>query len=254
MQPLEKPIALITGATSGIGQATARRLAQAGFRLIITGRRAERLHALADELRAQGVDVLSIELDVRDAAAVTSQLGNLPDGWVDVEVLVNNAGLARGLAPADQSLLSDWDEMIDTNLKGLLYVTRTLLPGFRSRGRGTIINIGSTAAKEVYPGGNVYSATKHAVDAFTRGLRIDLLGSGVRVCALQPGLVQTEFSLVRFHGDADRAANVYKGYQPLNPEDVAEVLAFMVAAPPHVVLADVVMMCRDQASSLHVNR
>lgn len=246
--------ALITGATAGIGEATAIRLASAGWSLLVWGRRTERLKALAARLQDnQTIQVHCQTVDVRDAAAVQQAVAELPEGLVP-EVLVNNAGLARGLDTVDAGLLSDWDEMIDTNLKGLLYVTRAVLPLMRAKSKGHVVNIGSTAAKEVYPKGNVYCATKHAVDALTRAMRLDLNGTGIRVTAVHPGMVETEFSQVRFHGDTDRARQVYQGFRPLRAEDVAEVVAWVVAQPPHVTIADVVLMSTDQASSTVVHR
>jgi 3-hydroxy acid dehydrogenase / malonic semialdehyde reductase len=250
----DSPVALISGATSGIGLAIARRLAESGYRVILTGRRAERLEAIAAEFTEAHLIAHTAVLDVRDNAAVEAFVTSLPPEWAELDVLVNNAGLARGMAPLDSGVLSDWDEMIDTNLKGLLYLTRAVAPGMRARRRGHIVNVGSTAAKEMYPMGNVYSATKHAVDAITRGLRMDMVGSGVRVGAVHPGFVETEFSNVRFHGDDARAKKVYDGFQPLTGEDVAEVVRFMVMAPAHINVADVVVMPTAQASVMVVDR
>lgn len=246
--------ALVTGATAGIGKATLLALARAGWHVVGWGRRADRLAALAPTVNALGVQYHYQAVDVRSADAVTRAHQALPPEAQVPDLLVNNAGLARGLAPLDQGLLSDWDEMIDTNVKGLLYVTRTLAPGMRSRGRGHILNIGSIAGKEVYPNGNVYVATKHAVDALTRALRIDLVGSGVRVGAIHPGMVETEFSEVRFHGDTARAQKVYQGLRALTPEDIAEVIVWVASQPERITIADVVVLSTDQASSTVVHR
>ena len=246
--------ALVTGATAGIGKATLLALARAGWHVVGWGRRADRLAALAPTVEALGVQYHYQAVDVRSADAVARARQALPPEAQVPDLLVNNAGLARGLAPLDQGLLSDWDEMIDTNVKGLLYVTRAFAPGMRSRGRGQILNIGSIAGKEVYPNGNVYVATKHAVDALTRALRIDLVGSGVRVGAIHPGMVETEFSEVRFHGDMARAQKVYQGLRALTPEDIAEVIVWVASQPERITIADVVVLSTDQASSTVVHR
>jgi 3-hydroxy acid dehydrogenase/malonic semialdehyde reductase len=242
---------LITGATAGIGEACARRFAAHGDRLILTGRRAERLQALSQEL---DTEVLSLAFDVRDPEAVQQQLGQLPEGWQEVDILINNAGLAVGLQPVQEGLLDDWERMIDTNVKGLLYVTRVIAPGMATRKKGHIINIGSTAGKEVYPNGNVYCATKHAVNALSQGMRIDLLSDGIKVTQIAPGLVETEFSQVRFKGDQERAEKVYENMTPLYAKDVAEVVFFSASLPPHVCLNDVVMTATAQANSMLVQR
>jgi 3-hydroxy acid dehydrogenase / malonic semialdehyde reductase len=248
------PRVFVTGATSGIGRATALRLAQGGYDILICGRRTDRLEQLATEIRALGREVHALTLDVADSAAVIAALSNLPAPWQQLDLLVNNAGLARGLGPIDQGLLSDWEEMIDTNLKGVLYVSRIVAGWMRAAGRGHIILVGSTAGKETYPNGNVYAATKHAIDALARGMRMDLVAAGVKVSAIHPGFVETEFSEVRFHGDATRAKSVYQGFQPLSGADVAEVIHYMAAAPAHVNLADVVLMPTAQASAMVVHR
>ncbi|MDB4951260.1 MAG: NAD(P)-dependent oxidoreductase [Gemmatimonadetes bacterium] len=246
---------LITGASAGIGAACARAFAAAGARLILAARRTDRLDALAGELRAaHGTQTLLVELDVRDVGVVTHVLTDLPAGWTDVDVLVNNAGLGRGTERLHEGNSAEWDEMIDTNVKGLLYVTRAVVPGMVRRGRGHVINLGSLAGHEVYPGGAVYCATKHAVDALTRGLRMDLAGSGVRVSSVDPGMVQTDFSTVRFRGDQARAAQVYAGMTPLTAGDVADTVLYCATRPPHVVIADVVMMPVDQQSTTQVHR
>lgn len=241
----------ITGASSGIGRATASLLAQQGCRIIACGRREERLAALKEQW---GEQVYPLVFDVRDRDAVFRAVASLPPEFSEVDTLINNAGNAHGLDPIDQGSLDDWDAMIDINVKGLLYVTRALLPSLLKDGRGHIINIGSTAGKEVYPKGNVYCASKHAVDAINQALRIDLNAHGIRVGAVNPGLVETEFSQVRFKGDTDRADQVYKGYQPLRPEDIAEIISFVISRPWHVNIADLVVMPTDQASSTIVRK
>ena len=246
-------VALITGATSGIGRATAQLFARHGYDLILCGRRAERLDALAAAL-GQQVRVLTRRFDVADRAAVQQALQGLPAPFDQVDVLINNAGNAHGLAPVQRAEAADWDAMIDSNVRGLLYVTEPVVKAMVARRAGHVINVGSTAAKEVYPQGSVYCATKHAVDALTTGMRMDLYPYGIRVAAVHPGFVETEFSLVRFKGDAGRATGVYAGFAPLQADDVAEVILFMVTRPPHVNLTDVVMMPTAQASATLVAR
>jgi serine 3-dehydrogenase len=246
---------LVTGASAGIGAACARAFAGAGARLLLAARRAERLEALAAELRdAHGTESRLLELDVRDAEAVASTLGALAPEWAEVDVLVNNAGLGRGLAKAHEGSPADWDEMVDTNVKGLLYVTRAVVPGMVARGRGHVVNIGSVAGHEVYPGGAVYCATKHAVGAITKGLRMDLLGTGVRVSTVDPGMVETEFSLVRFQGDQERADRVYAGMTPLVADDIADAVLWCATRPPHVNIDEIIVKPTDQASATLVNR
>ena len=251
---------LITGATSGIGEATARRFAAAGWRTIISGRRRDRLDALQRELEglhgtgARGTLVHALRMDVRDRAEVERAIAGLPGAWADIDVLVNNAGLAAGLDPVQDGALDDWERMIDTNLKGLLYVSRAVIPGLVARGSGHIINIGSTAGKEVYPMGNVYCATKHAVDALTKGMRQDLVPHGIKVTQIAPGLVETEFSLVRFDGDADKARRPYAGLRPLTGEDIAAMVWFAADLPPHVCINDLVVTPTAQANSTVVHR
>ncbi|WP_203294894.1 SDR family NAD(P)-dependent oxidoreductase [Luteirhabdus pelagi] len=245
--------AFITGATSGIGKATATLFAEKGLRLILCGRRGERLQKLQEAL-SQLTDVYTLSFDVRDKEAVFSQIENLPEAFNTIDILINNAGNAHGLDSIQDGDTNDWDAMLDINVKGLLYVSKAVLPSMLKREKGHILHIGSTAGKEVYPKGNVYCASKHAVDALNEGMRLDLNGTGIKVSAVNPGLVQTEFSEVRFKGDSKRAEKVYEGYTPLKPEDVAEVIWFTVSRPPHVVLADVTMMCLDQASSTVVNK
>ncbi len=247
-----KKIALITGATSGIGEATARILAP-DYYLIITGRREDRLNKLKKELGVE-TDVHTLNFDVRDREAVSKAIGSLPDAWKEIDLLINNAGNAHGLSPIDQGDIDDWDAMIDINVKGLLYVSRAVVPGMVERKRGHIVNIGSIAGKEVYPNGNVYCASKFAVDALNSGMRLDLNNHGIKVSQVSPGLVETEFSMVRFKGDASRSEKVYEGFQPLTGADVAEVIHYMVTRPPHVLMSDVVLLPTAQASSTMVNR
>lgn len=250
-----KKIALITGATSGIGKATSERLAKEGFDLIITGRRLDKLEELSDKLTNDyKIEVLILSFDVRDYQQVVNNLGNLPERWQNVDVLVNNAGLAVGLAPIHEGLVDDWERMIDTNVKGLLYVTRTITPGMVKRKAGHIINISSIAGKEVYPNGNVYCATKHAVDALSKAMRIDLVTYGIRVTQVCPGAVETEFSMVRFKGDQNRADKVYEGFEPLIAEDIADVIYYAVSAPAHVDVQDLLVMPTAQASSTVFHR
>jgi serine 3-dehydrogenase len=252
---LENRCVVVTGASSGIGMACARAFAGAGARLVLAARRRERLEALAGELAERhGAAVLTAPLDVRDRAAVESWVAGLPDGWRDIDTLVNNAGLSRGIDPLQRGVVEDWEEMIDTNVKGLLYVTRAVLPGMVQRGSGHVINIGSIAGHEVYPGGNVYCATKHAVAALNRGLAIDTLGTGVRVSSVDPGMVETEFSVVRFHGDQDRADSVYTGLDPLTPEDVADAVLFCATRPPHANVREMILMPSAQAAAVHAHR
>ncbi len=250
---MNKPIAFITGATSGIGRATAQLLARNNFNLIICGRRKERLESLKDELTAL-TDVQTLVFDVRHYQQAEEAYNSLPPAWKQVDVLINNAGNAHGLDPVQNGSIADWDAMMDINVKGLLYVSRLIIPGMVERRHGHIINIGSIAGKEVYPNGNVYCASKFAVDALTRGMRLDLNPFNIKVTGIHPGLVETEFSLVRFKGDAERARQVYKGYEPLRAEDVADVILFVLTRPDHVVLADVVIFPRAQASATLVNK
>jgi NADP-dependent 3-hydroxy acid dehydrogenase YdfG len=252
---LGNSIVFITGASSGIGRACARSFAREGARLLLAARRIERLQDLAEELKhEQRSDVYAFQLDVRDRSAVERSLRSLPKEWEDIDVLVNNAGLSRGLDRLHEGSVEDWEEMIDTNVKGLLYVSRSVIPGMVARMTGTIINIGSIAGHEVYPRGNVYCATKHAVDALTKGLRMDLVDTPIRVCTVDPGLVETEFSVVRFRGDEARAKTVYQNFQPLTPEDVAETVVFCATRPPHVQIAEVIILPTAQASTTLVHR
>ena len=252
---LKGKVVLITGASSGIGRSCARAFAGEGARLILAARRRSRLEEMAAELRfAQGTKTCLLEIDLREQPAVEKALEQLPAAWHDIEVLVNNAGLSRGLDKFHEAAISDWEEMIDTNIKGLLYVSRAVIPGMVKRGRGQIINIGSIAGLEVYPGGNVYCATKSAVQALSKGLRLDLLGTGLRVSNIDPGLVETEFSLVRFRGDSERARKVYQGYTPLSPDDIADAVIYCATRPPHVDVSEIVVMPTDQASTSLVHR
>lgn len=241
---------LITGASSGIGEAMARHFAREGARLLLCARRLGKLQALAEELRvAHDADIHAFALDVRDRQAVETLPEALPANFRDIDVLVNNAGLSRGLEPLHRGDPDDWEEMIRTNISGLLHMTRRILPGMLVRGRGDIVNIGSISSHEVYPDGAVYCATKHAVDAITRGLRMDLVATPVRVSQISPGMVDTEFSLVRFHGDRDRADSVYAGLQPLRAQDVAEAAFFILTRPAHVQVGEMVLWPTAQASA-----
>ena len=240
-----KKTAIVTGATSGIGEACARRLHAAGYRVIITGRNVTRLNALKEEL---GNDAYPLVFDVRDREIAEASVASMPADWQDIDVLVNNAGLALGLDREYEGDYRDWDTMIDTNIKGLLYMTRAVVPGMVVRGKGHVVNIGSVAGDAAYANGNVYCGTKAAVKAITDGLRIDLAETPVRVTLLKPGLVETRFSEVRFHGDKERAANVYKGIAPLTGEDIADAMIYAVQAPAHVQIAEMLILATHQAS------
>ncbi|MCC6396252.1 MAG: SDR family oxidoreductase [Bacteroidetes bacterium] len=255
MISLKNSIVCITGASSGIGEACARAFAREGAALLLSARRKERVDRLAKALQEEfHVRTHTMFLDVRDRTAVDAAINGLPQEWRSIQVLVNNAGLARGLSKVHEGLVQDWEEMIDTNVKGLLYVSRAIIPGMVQRKSGHVINISSIAAHQVYPNGNVYCASKFAVRALTEGLKMDLLGTGVRVCAVSPGLVETEFSLVRFHGDGQRAAKVYESMKPLLGEDIADIVVFCAMRPPHVDISEVIVMPTDQASVHHVHR
>jgi 3-hydroxy acid dehydrogenase/malonic semialdehyde reductase len=245
--------ALITGATSGIGEATARLMATQGYRLILCGRRKERLETLTNELKGT-TTVHTLCFDVRDQKEVKSSIDQLPEGWKSIDILINNAGNAHGLAPLQSGDISDWDAMIDINVKGLLYVSHAVIPSMISMGSGHIINIGSIAGKEVYPQGNVYCASKSAVDAITRGMRLDLLPHRIKVTAIHPGLVETEFSLVRFKGDEERAKKTYEGMKPLTGGDIADLVLFILSRPAHVQIADLVVFPEAQAAATSVRR
>jgi NADP-dependent 3-hydroxy acid dehydrogenase YdfG len=250
---MDKRIVLITGATSGIGEATARLLSKNNFDLILCGRRKDRLQKLKDEL-SNATDVITLSFDVRDYDEVKKSVSSLSGKWKNIDVLLNNAGNAHGLDPIQTGSVADWDAMIDINVKGLLYVSREVIPGMTQRKSGHIINIGSVAGKEVYPNGNVYCASKFAVDALTRGIRMDLNPFDIKVTAIHPGLVETEFSLVRFKGDANKASTVYKGIEPLKGEDIADIILYVLSVPPHVVLADITVFPTAQASATVVKR
>lgn len=244
---------MITGATSGIGLATARIFAQNNYHLILCGRREDRLVSLQKEL-SKITEVHTLIFDVRDKASVFAAIASLPEAFSDIDILINNAGNAHGLDAIQNGDTDDWDMMIDINVKGLLYVSKAVIPQMVNKRKGHIINIGSTAAKEVYPNGNVYCATKHAVDALNQGMRMDLNPFGIRVGAIHPGMVETEFSEVRFKGDTARAENVYKGFEVLQPEDIADIILFVVSRPYHVNIADLMVLSTAQASSTIVNR
>lgn len=255
MQSLKDRIVFVTGASSGIGESTARAFAALGARVLICARRDDRLEALARAIAYEHkVPVHHFRLDVRDRAAVDMAIAGLPEQWRAIDVLVNNAGLSRGLDKLPGGLVSDWEEMIDTNVKGLLYVSRAVAPGMIERGRGHIINIGSIAGHEVYPAGAVYCATKFAVRTLSKGLRLDLNGTPIRVSEVAPGMVETEFSLVRFHGDAERAGKVYQGLTPLGPDDIADAVVWCATRPLHVNVSDVVIWPTAQASPSLVHR
>lgn len=253
-------IILITGATAGFGEATARRFASEGWRVIITGRRRERLEVLKRELEGLhgtiegGTVVHALRMDVRDNDAVQRTIESLPGDWKAIDVLVNNAGLAAGMAPIQEGDLEDWNAMLDTNVKGLLHVSRAVIPGMIERGKGHIVNIGSVAGKEVYPRGNVYCASKHAVDALSKAMRQDLLPHGIKVTQIAPGLAETEFSMVRFKGDEHKAKQVYMGMEPLRGDDIANLVWFAATLPPHVCINDLVVTPTAQASSTQVHR
>jgi 3-hydroxy acid dehydrogenase / malonic semialdehyde reductase len=252
---LNGSVVFITGASAGIGEACAFAFAAEGAKLLLAARRVERLEAMRTKLMEAGAkDVHAFELDVRDNGAVVAAIANLHAEWQAIDVLVNNAGLSRGLDKLYQGKVEDWDEMVDTNIKGLLYVSRAVVPGMVERGRGHVINLGSTAAEITYPNGAVYCATKAAVRAINDGLREDVLGTPVRVTSVDPGMVETDFSLVRFRGDEKRATKVYQGLIPLKPEDVADTIVWAATRPAHVNIARVVMTTIDQANSLLFNR
>jgi NADP-dependent 3-hydroxy acid dehydrogenase YdfG len=252
---VKQQIVFITGASSGIGRATAAAFAAEGSHLILAARRGDRIEELSEGLCQQhGIETLAFTLDVRDADAVAAVVSGLPERWQPIDILVNNAGLSRGLDKIHEADLQDWEEMIDTNVKGLLYVTRAVVPGMVARGRGHVVNLGSVAARDAYPGGNVYCATKSAVAMITRGMRMDLLGAGVRVTNIEPGMVETEFSKVRFHGDEERAKKVYQGIDPLTPEDIADAIVWAVTRPGHVNIQDMLILATAQANATMAHR
>lgn len=252
---MSKKIVLVTGATSGIGEGCARRFAQGGYNVIVTGRNLEKLESLKTQLEKEGVDVLPLAFDVRDREAAKEAIEHLPEQWKSIDVLINNAGLARGLEPEYEGSFDDCqDQMIDTNIKGLLTMTRLIVPDMVKRNHGHVINIGSVAGDAAYAGGNVYCATKAAVKAITDGLRIDIADTALRVTNIKPGLVETNFSNIRFHGDTQRADNVYKGITPLNGNDIAEVAYFAASAPEHVQIAEVLVLATHQANGTVICR
>ena len=250
----EKKIVLITGATSGIGEACARKFAAGGYNLILTGRSEGKLKPVVEACKALGAEVCPMVFDVREREEVERQLEKLPKAWQEIDVLINNAGLALGLDKEYEGSVDDWDTMIDTNIKGLLNMTRLIVPGMVERNSGHVINIGSVAGDAAYANGNVYCATKAAVKALTDGLRIDVSHSAVRVTNLKPGLVETNFSVTRFHGDEEKAANVYKGIKPLTGDDIADVAFYAASAPAHVQIAEVLILATHQASCSHIVR
>ena len=254
-EQLKNKNVFITGASSGIGEACAEAFAREGANLLLAARRKERIETLSRMLEEKYLVMThGFALDVRDHDAVERTIGALPPAWDHIDILVNNAGLSRGLTKLHAGEIHDWEEMIDTNVKGLLYVTRAVLPGMVKRNSGHVINMGSIAGHELYPNGNVYCASKFAVAALSQGLRMDLLGTNVRVSSVDPGLVETEFSEVRFHGDRTRAAQTYANMHPLRAPDIAEVVIFCATRPPHVDIAQVIVMPTDQASVNHVHR
>lgn len=250
-----KKIILITGATSGFGKAITYTFAAAGWNCIITGRRKDRLETIATDLQTKyAIQVLSLVFDVQDRKTVTDTLNHLPEEWQAIDVLVNNAGLALGRDSFENANLDDWDTMMDTNVKGLMYVTKAIIPFMISRKKGHIINIGSTAGKEVYKDGNAYCASKHAVDAISKAMRIDLLPHRIKVTAIHPGAAETEFSIVRFKGDASKADAVYDGYQALQPEDIANITYYTATLPEHICINDLVVTCTSQANSFYLHK
>lgn len=250
-----KQIALITGATSGIGEATASLLAKNNYNIIITGRRNEKLLLLKEKIESESNSkVFTLNYDIRSLSENEAAINSLPEEWQNIDVLINNAGLAAGYNSIQEGVIDDWERMIDTNVKGMLYITRLISPKMIERGTGHIINISSVAGKETYPFGNVYCASKHAVQSLTKGMRIDLLKHGIKVSSVSPGAVETEFSLVRFGGDNNRAKQVYKGFTPLYAQDIADTILFIVTRPKHVNIDDVLIMPTDQAFSRDFNR
>ena len=252
---MNQKIALITGATAGLGYETAFLLAQNNFNLILTGRRNDRLEKIKEQLESNAsCKVKILNFDIRKRSEVEHALSSLPEEWKEIDVLINNAGLAAGLGPVNSADVDDWDNMIDTNIKGLLYTTRMVSPWMVKRQSGHIINISSIAGKEVYPNGSVYCGTKHAVAAITKAMRIELMPSGIKVTSIAPGAVETEFSLVRFRGDKEKAAQVYKGFTPLCAKDIAETILFVVSRPAHVNIDDILIMPLNQASARDFKR
>ncbi|MFN4902138.1 MAG: SDR family NAD(P)-dependent oxidoreductase [Ignavibacteria bacterium] len=256
MNRIQQTITLITGASSGIGEACARHFAELGSHLILMARRTDALTVLEESLSKLHPDIriLSIICDVRDRESVESAIHSLPEEWKNIDTLINNAGLSRGLEKIQDGIIENWEEMIDTNIKGLLYVSRAVLPGMVQRKKGNIVNIASIAGRETYPAGNVYCATKSAARTLSEAMRIDVNGTNIRIMNIDPGMVETEFSLVRFHGDADRAKQVYKGMQPLTSDDIAEIIVFSVNRPSHVTIGDVLILPTAQANTTTVYR
>jgi 3-hydroxy acid dehydrogenase/malonic semialdehyde reductase len=245
-----KKIAFVSGATSGFGRAIALRLGKLGYRLVITGRRGERLQQLAQQLKENyAIDVFPLCFDIRDKSACEQAIQSLPEDFQKIDLLVNNAGLAAGASSFEESDMADFEQMVDTNIKGLLFITKLIVPGMVERKSGHIINISSIAGIEVYPGGSVYCATKHAVNAITKGLRIDLVKYGIKVSSISPGMAETEFSLVRYHGDAEKAKAVYSGLVPLNAEDIADAVEFIITRPKHVSINDIQINPAQQANT-----
>lgn len=250
-----KKIIMITGATSGIGLACAKKFAAEGNNLVLTGRRLDRLNDISSQLKEKySIKVQVLNFDVRNKEEVFASVSSLEDEWLNIDVLVNNAGLAVGLNTIQEGEIDDWERMIDTNVKGLLYVTRAVLPGMVERNSGHVINIGSIAGREVYPNGNVYCSTKFAVDALTKAIRIDTVHSGIKVTQIAPGAVETEFSIVRFKGDKEKADSVYKGFEPLHPEDIADSVYYVTTLPPHVNINDLLIMPTAQASATNFHK
>ena len=255
MTKLKNKIVFITGATSGFGKETAISFAQKGARLIIAARRKEKLKELASQLKKKfKSDVLILPLDVRKGSAVSTAVKKLPAAWKNIDILINNAGLSRGLDKLHEASITDWEEMIDTNVKGLLFVSRAVIPQMVKNNSGHIINIGSIAGHEVYPKGNVYCASKHAVDAITKGMRLDLVDTDIRVTTIDPGLAETEFSIVRFRGNVNKAKSVYTGIEPLSPGDIADAVIYAATRPKNVVVAEMIMLPNKQASGQVVHR
>lgn len=255
MIEFKNKIVLITGASSGIGQASAVEFAKHGAKLILAARRKDRLDELASKLvNEHKAEVLTLELDVRNQKDVQKAIDGLPAEWANIDILLNNAGLSRGLEKIQEGVIQNWEEMIDTNIKGLLYVTRAVMPGMVKRNSGHIVNIGSIAGHEVYPGGNVYCATKHAVKALNKAMRMDAFGTNIRVSSIDPGMAETEFSLVRFRGDSEKAKKVYQGTRPLQAEDIAQAVVWSCTRPSHVNIEDMIITATDQASATMVNR
>lgn len=255
MGKLSNKIAFITGASAGIGKACAESFAKEGADLILTARRISKLNKLASSLiKKYKIKVFTAQLDVRDKEEIKKTISSLPEKWKNIDILINNAGLARGLSDIDEGSYEDWDEMIDTNIKGLLYVSREILPLMVKRKKGHVINIGSVAGHLVYPKGNVYSATKFAVNALSKAMRLDLYEKDIKVSTVDPGLVETEFSIVRFRGDEERAKKVYQGLKPLTPEDIADAVLYCATRPAHVNIDEIILMPTMQASPMHIKR